>query len=398
MAKTLHYDFINDKSLVGRVGPTLSITRASSGTYFDASGVMQTASSNVARFDHDISTLDSLGLWSERESENTALWSEDVSNAVWVATNVTKGSNSVTTPRGVASTTVRLTASAANGTVLQSVTSASANRGYSVYMKRVTGTGNIQITLNGGSTWTTKTLTSSWQRFDVSGFAITNPQFGVRIVTSGDAIDFWGSQLETYASGGISASSYIFTEGSSASRAAETISTPNVNFYNALAGTFYTKASKRPNSATGYIYAATDGSNNDRWSQLVDSDADAWLFIATTGTGGASILTTGDEYANEMVVQTAAAMEQNDVAFYADGSLLGTDTSCDMPNGVNALTLGSLNGTSQFSGHLQEIRYYNERLENAVLADMSNGIFPAEPSGSPNLGLSFGKMGRMGAR
>jgi hypothetical protein len=41
--------------------------------------------------------------------------------------------------------------------------------------------------------------------------------------------------------------------------------------------------------------------------------------------------------------------------------------------------VGDLSGTSfPYNGLIHEIRYYDERLDNDTLLDMSNGIFPAE--------------------
>jgi hypothetical protein len=52
--------------------------------------------------------------------------------------------------------------------------------------------------------------------------------------------------------------------------------------------------------------------------------------------------------------------------------------------------------SGQVNGHIAEIRYYNERLDNETLENMSNGIFPV--SGHSGIGLGFGKMGAQGAQ
>ena len=162
--------------------------------------------------------ISGISLLLEPASTNLSLYSEDLSNAAWVATNTTKGSTSQTAPDGSANTTCEVTASAGNGTLLQTVTSASATRTYSVYLKRKTGTGNIDMTVDGGSTWTTKTITSSFARYSITQAAVTNPQFGIRIVTSGDAVYMWGSQVESQSL----MSSYIKTTTVAVTRAADT--------------------------------------------------------------------------------------------------------------------------------------------------------------------------------
>jgi hypothetical protein len=54
---SLNLDFANVKALDSRV----TFARASTGAYFDANGLLQTASANVARFDHNPATGESLG-------------------------------------------------------------------------------------------------------------------------------------------------------------------------------------------------------------------------------------------------------------------------------------------------------------------------------------------------
>lgn len=117
------------------------------------------------------------------EQSVVATKSEDWTNGAWIKTIGT-----------VTATT--LTSTGANQTVLQTYTAASADYVMRVRMSRITGTGNIQLTLDGGTGWTTVTLTSSAQVFSISQNAVTNPQFGIRIVTSGDAIN--ADQIAVY--------------------------------------------------------------------------------------------------------------------------------------------------------------------------------------------------------
>jgi hypothetical protein len=65
----LDLNFARTKTLDSRI----TFSRASAGTYFDANGVMQTAGNNVARFDHDPVTGESLGLLVEESRTNRTL-------------------------------------------------------------------------------------------------------------------------------------------------------------------------------------------------------------------------------------------------------------------------------------------------------------------------------------
>jgi len=113
----------------------------------------------------------------EIERRNLLTHSEDF--AEWSDTNVAVAANDDTDPFG-REHAAKLTASAGNGTVIQSISGLSGSHTFSIYLKRDTGSGDVDLTIDNGSTWVTKTLTSSWQRFSVTG---TPSGVGVRIVT-----------------------------------------------------------------------------------------------------------------------------------------------------------------------------------------------------------------------
>jgi len=121
---------------------------------------------------------------------NLALNPRDFTQAAWVKTNVTAAFTST----GMGSDKLscsRLTATGANGTVLQTLTSVSSIRSTGVFIKRITGTGTISLTQDNGVTWTPVTITSSWptKSFVLPAVTSANPVFGIQISTSGDAID-----------------------------------------------------------------------------------------------------------------------------------------------------------------------------------------------------------------
>ena len=99
---SLDLRFADNKSLVDAVtGASLvTFTRASSGTYVDSAGVLQTAATDVPRFDHNPTTGESLGLLVEESRTNLLLWSEDFSNVAWVANTATVTTNTQTAPNG----------------------------------------------------------------------------------------------------------------------------------------------------------------------------------------------------------------------------------------------------------------------------------------------------------
>jgi peptidoglycan hydrolase-like protein with peptidoglycan-binding domain len=151
------------------------------------------ATTNAARygnaFTYSTSTHALLGLLIENNATGLALWNRDLTNAVWVKTNVTAAKDQ-TGVDGVANEASSLTATSNAGTVLQSITSASAVRFFSPFVKRITGSGTIEVTLDNGSTWTNITSnlsTTDWYRVTTYQ-TLANPTVGFRLGTSGDSI------------------------------------------------------------------------------------------------------------------------------------------------------------------------------------------------------------------
>lgn len=121
---------------------------------------------------------------------NNLLYCRDLTNAAWVKTNVTAALTQ-TGLDGRSNACSLLTASAANGTVLQTITAASAAACSGFYVKRSVGTGSIYFTRDGGSNWTD--ITSSINSTDftlvkIENTSVLNPRVGFKIATSGDAI------------------------------------------------------------------------------------------------------------------------------------------------------------------------------------------------------------------
>jgi hypothetical protein len=129
------------------------------------------------------------GLLVEGEATNYVTYSCDFTNAAWTKSNITPLKNQ-TGPDGVANSASLLTAGAANGTALFTVADggATANKTFSMWIKRVTGTGNIDLTDNNGTNWTTQSVTSTWTKFALAARSQAIPIVGIRLVTNTDAV------------------------------------------------------------------------------------------------------------------------------------------------------------------------------------------------------------------
>jgi hypothetical protein len=180
-----------------------------------------------------------IGFHCEPAATNICKRSETLENASWVSggggTTVT--ANTVAGPTGqvLAET---LLAAGANATLIQDLgTIASAVKTFSIYLKRKTGTGNIDLTLDGGSTWTTKVITASWARYEITQ-TLADPDCGIRIVTSGDEVYAFGAQVEATAF----ATRYITTVAANVTRNADALTVPDT-VYSDTAGTISAEVS-----------------------------------------------------------------------------------------------------------------------------------------------------------
>jgi len=144
----------------------------------------------AARYAPAIDWLSGIGAWGVRgmaARTNRVLWSRDLSKAAWTKSNATATLTAAGVD-GAANGASVLTATDANATALQAITHTSTARVLSIFLRRRTGTGTVETTINGGTDWVARTLTTSWLRFDTAA-TLADPSVGVRIVTSGDAVD-----------------------------------------------------------------------------------------------------------------------------------------------------------------------------------------------------------------
>lgn len=297
-----------------------------------------------------------LGLLIEEARTNLALWSRDLTNSAWGKTNVTP-SLTATGIDGAANSATTLTAGANNGTVLQSITSASAARATTAYVKRRTGTGVVEMTQNGGSTWTPITINStSYTRVGPTSATVVNPQIGFRLAASGDQIDIDMVQCES----GAFATSAIPTGASQVTRATDIASVNALSpWYNALEGTLYFEGASfgLGTGAASYAAALTDNTINE----VITVRRNATGFGGAVIDGGAAQAAFAPAYTNGLRTKIALAYKANDFALSKDGTSALTDTSGTVPT-VDRLNIGSTAILSaHLNGHIRSLRYWPKR-------------------------------------
>jgi hypothetical protein len=267
----------------GILDPRITFTRTSTGTYYAESGVLQTASSNVARFQHNPLTGANLGLIREAQGTNLMRYSEEFDNAVWSVIDITVQTNQLIAPDGTLTMDKLVESSTDSVKVLFGVAPVVNGVNYTqTFFAKPAGRQFIQIygadgfgstifqnydLVNGtlgssngvvgasiipvgnGIYRCSATMTPSSTNNDCRiPIALIDTISSARVASyQGDGVSgvyIWGAQLEANAY----PTSYIKTEASQVTRAADIATMTGANFtdwYNINAGTFFINTNAR---------------------------------------------------------------------------------------------------------------------------------------------------------
>lgn len=349
----------------GTATSQLTLTRTTSGYAQSQSGTWTSFSSGQFR-------QTDKGLLIEEARTNSLLQNRDMTNAAWVkgatATvaqtqiGIDGGANSATLVTGGAVT--------ATNTVLQTITLGSAADVYSVFIKRVTGSGVIEISAD-GSTWTAVVPTASYQQFQVPQ-TLANPVCGVRITANGDqiAVDF--SQLET----GVGATSPILTTVAAVTRNADVVTLTSNGSLSLAAGTWYAEYNELvgPVSVLGEIVAMRVDANNDvKLERLASNKLD--LAVTVASVGQAAVTGTNNVVANT-IYRLAGAYATNDFRARMSSSLGANpadDSSGTVPTGAFTVGVGNSNSAAFIDGYIRRLAWFNVAQSNAQMLAWAQG-------------------------
>jgi hypothetical protein len=368
-----------------------------------------TAASGVARFDHNPTTFESLGLEIEEQRTNLETYSSDFSDAVWVKTDATIGSNVIIAPDGTL-TGDKLIASATTTTHTLTVPSRVYTSGtaysMSIYAKVGelntfdiirSGAGGWNARFNlatqtatdlvGGGTVSITSVGNGWFRCSMSWtstsstsrthlITLNNPDGTTTFLGNGfSGMYFWGIQTEA----GAFPTSYIPTVASQVTRAAEVASMTGTNFsswYNQAEGSFYASVvlSQTPTQLNSQIiFVASDNTTSNRVIVSLGSGSSGNINALVTTGGVTQAQTTNGSLSTAGAYQYANAYKVNDFASVANGGVAATDTSGTIPV-VDRLYLGvnSSGTTTSLTATIRKIAYYPLRVTNAQLQALTS--------------------------
>jgi hypothetical protein len=272
------------------------------------------------------------GILVEPAATNLALYSDDFTNAAWTKSNMNTAKTATGPDNGTNSAST-LTASAGNATALQAITSASSARITGMWVKRRTGSGNIDLTQDNGSTWQTMTVTADWTRVNLTAATLANPTVGIRVVTNADAVDVFGFQHEV----GSTLTSTIPTIGSTVTRASDNLQVAVSTIpYDQTEGTIYFDFKEMTPPAETFLFLWRENDDNT-W--YLDNNTSARRVVGNDGGGFAVVGSLGAPTYNARV-QISNAAKTNDWDWSIDGGAVAGDTSGALPNAMANLWLG----------------------------------------------------------
>ena len=392
----------------------ITFTRASSATYFDSTGTLQTAGSGVARAnafqDHNPSTLAPLGFLIEEQRTNIFTYSEELDNAAWTKAGASITANAATAPTGVA-TMDKLVEDSSTGQhrffATRSGTTNSSAYTVSFFAKQAERTriyvglaesptfvrqGNAVFDLaagtvvfasagSGGASGGLATITQCTNGIYrctytlTLGGANTSIFCDVNLVSTGTTISYtgdgtsgafvWGMQLEL----GAFATSPILTTGAAATRLADVASVTGTAFsswFNPIEGTIVSRQIRPATAiADGNIWQIDNNTSAERYSAGTGASGSVLNPFVVDGGVTQATLTQGASSALGSK-SLAFAYKLNDFAAVTSGAVAVTDNSGTLPT-VDQMWIGRNQTAAHWNGHIQSIAYYNRRLPNATL-------------------------------
>lgn len=299
----------------------LTFTRASSASYFDAAGAMQTATTSVPRFDTNPTTLVPCGFLIEESRTNLLLGS---------AAPVTQNCTVAATP----------------------------------YTLSFYGTGTV--TLSGVST--AGPLVGSGAYPTRSTLTFT-PTAGTLTLTVSGTVEY--ANLEP----GSFATSWIPTTGATATRAADVCSALTSSFaFNAAAGTLVSTFTPYALGGSDREVANIGDGTAANFISVFISSASGKVASGAMFTSGANQgrIDAAAAFAANTLTKAAYAWAASDRAISGNGGAPGTSATASIPT-VTTLTVGSRpGGTVPYNGWISSLSYYPSRLSNTSLQSLTS--------------------------
>jgi hypothetical protein len=366
------------------------------------------ATDNVARFDHNPTTGESLGLLVEEQRTNLVLRSEEFSNAAWSKLDSSVVADTIVAPNGTLTgdALVENTATAAhqlftsfsfvsgttytfsgyaksNGRNFRMTFGSSAfTVGQIVNFDLSAGTGTVNF---GTPTFSITPVGNGWFRCTITATATVTTSSAVAFVTlSGTSASYtgngysgiyiWGAQLEA----GAFPTSYIPTVASQVTRSADAASMTGANFsswYSQGEGAIYWDG-KYSGITTGLaMFTLSDNTFNNRMTGVFTTSGGIGVGfeIIANSSAQTSIIPSSITPVANTQYKIAASFKTDNIAASRNGGVAGTDTSAIIPV-VDRIYIGANanGGGGRASATISKLAFYPKVLTAANLQALTS--------------------------
>jgi hypothetical protein len=364
--------------------------------------VLQTAASGVARFDHNPTTFESLGLLIEEQRTNLLTYSEQFDNAAWSKTNTPITSNANVAPDGTLTADLSIPTTATNNKLIQQNFTYTAGTKYtaSVYAK-IGGYNRIRLAIPGvvidggaerfatfilstgsivsGFDVEDATITpvgNGWYRCSITQTTTTGGASTLRLYVANDssAVSFagdgysgifiWGAQLESSSF----STSYIPTVASQVTRSADAASMTGTNFsswFNQQQGSLYLDTTPRQ---TGTQYPAIIGDGTTATLGIGFFTDVGNLQARVRGTGGSSTITGSIAITANTAFKAMLSYAAYNNAWAYNGANRATgNTNIKPENSVNLRIGSDPVGNNVYTGTIKKLSFYPVKLTDAEM-------------------------------
>ena len=324
----------------------------------------------------------------EKQSTNLVTYSEQFDNAAWSNASSSVTANNTTSPDGTQNADLITFTSTTYASIYQAATTTNGTTyTASVYAKKgnqnflgleirgASSSTDTVFNLNTGvvvsGTGTIESVGNGWYRCTITKAA--NNTSTLLIIGRGDSganndtVYLWGAQLEASSY----PTSYIPTTSSSATRVADAC--------------YKTGISSLIGQTQGTFFVDVDIINpvtpNGNWHILMVGSASERITIYTSGTstintdgngsgGGFAPISGALTFGRNKI---AVGYANNDVAFYVNGTLIGTRTTATIPSSMSQVDVGGNYTYANYIGSntYNEVVFFPTRLTNSELAQLT---------------------------
>lgn len=384
-----------------------SFTRASTATYFDSTGTLQTAASGSPRFDYDPTTLAFLGLLIERGSTNfirnsqfsgitTGSYSVNTSLSNWdvvpsggqisilstgtqngipflnIRFNYSNASGATRFLNFSTTTAARATVTSGTRTILSAwlgVTAYSStggtcilnlsNRSYTSGGAYISEQSTAFSAITPYALRTSPALTHGMTAGLADGYIYVTVPNGVNCDLT---MRFGAPQFEI----GLTPTSYMPTSGATVTRAPDNLTIPTGSWYNSPEGTVTTEAFNGTNGATAGIVSIDDSASTSNNRMTLIRTGTTNLEALVNNGGITQFQTTIASNGNNLLNKMGFGYQANNLRQSVNGTFGTLDTSGTLPT-VDQLRIGVWGGFFYYDGWIQRVRYYPLRVTDTQL-------------------------------